>query len=119
MQWDLAAASFAHTSESGRRNIQSGVTEYLKFELDRGGHQKGKHAAYDALPDEARLLSVGSCLENEGIGFLDRRPHHRKWLEEKGISPDECRLSYTEWRAENDAAKERRAAGSDPVGGDD
>ena len=119
MQWELAAASFAHTSDGGRRDIQSNVDNYLKFEIGGDGNSRKKHLSYDRMPDEARLLSVGSCLANEGLDFLDRRPHHREWLEDKGISPDECRLRYTQWRAEKDAANERRAAGGDPVGGDD
>ena len=76
-------------------------------------------SAYDDMPDEGRVLSIGSCLANEGIGYLDRRPHHRAWLNEKGISPEDARLRYTDWRAVKDAAKERRAGGGDPVGGED
>jgi hypothetical protein len=119
MQWDLAAASFAHTSADGRREIQSTVTDHLEFDLDRDESRRKKHQIYEQMPDEARLLSIGSSLENEGDGFLDRRPHHREWLKEKGISPEDARLRYTDWRAEKDAAKERRAGGGDPVGGDE
>jgi hypothetical protein len=119
MQWDLAAASFAHTSDDGRRDIQSTVTSYLEFDPDRDAPSRKKHKQYEQMPDEARLLSIGSSLANEGMTFLDRRPHHREWLKEKGMSPDGARLRYTEWRAEKDAAKAKRAGGGDPVGGDD
>lgn len=119
MQWDLAANSFAHTSEGGRRDIQTNVDNYLKFEMFRDSKHQEKHRAYDQMPDEQRVLAVGSSLENEGMGFLDKRPHHREWLKEKGISPDECRLRYTQWRDRVDAAKAKREGDGEPVGGDD
>jgi len=116
MQWDLAANSFAHTSEGGRRDIQTNVDNYLKFEMFGDSKHQEKHRAYDQMPDEQRVLAVGSSLENEGMGFLDKRPHHREWLKEKGISPDECRLRYTEWRDRVDASKS--SGRSEPIGGD-
>lgn len=122
VRWAIAASSYAHMEKAGRKSVDNSLTEYASVEVRPGKgttDTRAKRAAYDSMPDEARLLSIGSCLANEGPGFLDRRPHHREWLEDKGVSPDECRLRYTEWRAEKDAAMERRAAGSDPVGGDD
>ena len=119
MQWDLAAASFPHTSNNARKDIQKNVDHFMSFEMVRGDKIPSKHKQYEQMPDEARLLSIGSSLANEGMTFLDRRPHHREWLDGKGISPDDARLRYTEWRAEKDAAKAKRAGGGDPVGGDD
>jgi hypothetical protein len=115
MQWELAAASFAHTSDGSRRDIQANVDSYLKFEIGRDGNNEGKHRLYDQMPDEQRVLAVGSSLKHEGMGFLDKRPHHREWLKEKGISPDECRLRYTQWRERVDASKESDR--SEPIGG--
>jgi len=122
VRWAIAAASYAHMEKAGRKSVDRSLTEYASVEVRPGKgttDTRTKHAAYDSMPDEARLLSIGSCLANEGPGFLDRRPHHREWLTEKGISPEDARLRYTEWRAAKDAANERRAAGGDPVGGDD
>jgi len=116
MQWDLAAASFAHTSDSGRREIQAGITQYLSFTMDQGDGTQDKHRIYDEMPGDQRVLAIGSSLENEGMEFLDRRPHHRAWLEDKGISPGDARLRYTQWRAGVKAAKDKRASGD---GGDD
>jgi hypothetical protein len=119
MQWDLAAASFPHTSKKARKDIQNNVDQFISFELDRGDKIPNKHKQYDQMPDEQRVLAVGSSLENEGMGFLDKRTHHREWLKEKGISPDECRLRYTQWRDRVDAAKAKREGDGEPVGGDD
>jgi hypothetical protein len=121
VRWAIAAASYADMDKSGRKSVDNALTEYAAIDVRPGSSSRevqAKHAAYDAMPDEARLLSIGSSLANEGMGFLDRRQHHREWLEQKGVSPDEARTRYTDWRAESDAAKERRAGG-EPVGGDD
>jgi len=123
LRWDTATSSYSQMERKGRSSVDDAIKELSTSGEDLHPDNKSgsstKHAAYDSMPDEARLLSIGSCLANEGLDFLDRRPHHRAWLEDKGISPDECRLRYTQWRAEKDADKERRAAGGDPVGGDD
>jgi len=118
----IAAGSYAQTDNKGRKSIDTTLREMAAIQVRPGSSSRetqAKHAAYDAMPDEARLLSIGSSLANEGMGFLDRRQHHREWLDEKGVSPEDARLRYTDWRAEKDAAQERRAGGGDPVGGDD
>lgn len=122
VRWAIAAASYPHMEKGGRKSVDKSLEDYAAVEVRPGRgttDTTDKHAAYDAMPDEARLLSIGSSLANEGMAFLDRRPHHREWLDGKGISPDDARLRYTEWRAEKDAAKAKRAGGGDPVGGDD
>jgi hypothetical protein len=122
LRWAITAASYAHMEKAGRNSVDASLKEYESVEVRPGKgttNTQVKHAAYDAMPDEARVLSIGSCLANEGLVFLDRRQHHREWLAEKGISPEDARLRYTAWRAEKDAAKEKRAGGGDPVGGDD
>ena len=123
LRWAITAASYAHMEKSGRNSVEASLKEYESVEVRPGrssGVSEKKHAAYDAMPDEARLLSIGSSLSAEGLQFLDRRLHHREWLAEKGISPEDARLRYTEWRAERDAEVEKRRAGDgDPVGGDD
>jgi len=115
LRWDSATSSYSQMESKGRSSVDRAIAELASAGEDLHPDNKSgspdKHSAYDAMPDEARLLSIGSCLANEGLGFLDRRPHHREWLAEKGISPDECRLRYTEWRAEKDAAKDRAGRG--------
>jgi len=122
LRWAITAASYAHMEKSGRNSVDASLKDYESVEVRPGRGTTGtraKHAAYDAMPDEARLLSIGSSLANEGMGFLDRRQHHREWLDEKGVSPEEARLRYTDWRAESDAAKAQRSGGGDPAGGED
>jgi len=106
--------------KGGRKSVDTSLKEYASVEVRPGKTTaQSLSAAYDDMPDEGRLLSIGSCLENEGMGYLDRRRYHREWLAEKGVSPEDARLRYTEWRAAKDAAKARRSGGGDPVGGDD
>jgi hypothetical protein len=121
IQWLIAASTYAKTDNKGRKSIDTTLREMAAIQVRPGQDSAlSLRSAYDEMPDEARVLSVGSCLTNEGMGYLDRRPYHREWLAEKGISPEDARLRYTEWRAEKDAAKEKRRSGdSDPVGGDD
>jgi hypothetical protein len=120
IQWMIAAGSYAQTDNKGRKSIDTTLREMAAIQVRPGEDSAlSLRSAYDDMPDEARMLSVGSCLANEGLGYLDRRPHHREWLAEKGVSPEDARLRYTDWRGEKDAAKERRAGGGDPVGGDD
>jgi len=113
VRWAIAASAYAHMEKAGRKSVDRSLADYAAVEVrpGKGAGTRSKHSAYDAMPDEARLLSIGSCLANEGLGFLDRRPHHRAWLAEKGISPEDARLQYTEWRAEKDAAKDRAGRG--------
>ena len=118
MQWQLAASSFPHTSDASRKDIQGTVNEHLKYEWDADSGTKEKHEAYQRMTDGERVLAVGSSLEHEGFGFLDRRPHHKEWLAEKGMSPEDCRLRYTEWKADKDAQKERRRSGDGETVGD-
>ena len=116
----IASATYSQTDNKGRKSIDNTLQEMAETQVRPGKgpiDTRAKHSAYESMPDEARLLSIGSCLANEGPGFLDRRPHHREWLADKGISPEDARLRYTEWRAEKDAAKERRRSGDgEPVG---
>ena len=118
MQWDLAAASFPHTSKSARKDIQKNVDHYTSFELDRGDEIPVKHQQYDEMPDEQRILTIGSALSSEGEAFLNRRRHHRKWLSEKGVSPDEALLRYTQWREQGDTLRASNQV-AQPLGGDD
>jgi len=116
----IAVTTYPHTDNKGRKSIDGTLQEMAAMKVRPGEDSAlSLRSAYDEMPDEARVLSIGSSLANEGAGYLDRRPHHREWLGGKGISPDDARLRYTEWRAEKDAAKAQRAGGGDPVGGDD
>jgi hypothetical protein len=120
IRWIIAAASYPHMEKSGRKSVDNSLDQYASVEVRPGkSSSQSLSGAYGDMPDEGRLLSIGSCLANEGMGYLDRRPYHREWLEQKGISPEDARLRYTEWRAEKDAAKAKRTGGGDPVGGDD
>jgi len=120
IQWMITAASYSQTDDKGRKSIDATLREMAAVQVRPGEDSVlGLRTAYDDMPDEGRLLSIGSCLANEGVGYLDRRPYHREWLAEKGISPEDARLRYTEWRAERDAAKAKRSGGGEPVGGDD
>jgi hypothetical protein len=118
VRWAISASSYPHMDKGGRRSVDSSLTEYAAVNIRPGGSSgatEAKHSAFDAMPDEGRVLSIGSCLASEGMGFLDRRQYHREWLAEKGISPEDVLLRYTDWRAKSDAARERRSGD----GGDD
>ena len=120
IQWMIASATYSQTDNKGRKSIDNTLQEMAETQVRPGADDNlGLRSAYDEMPDEGRLLSIGSCLENEGTAYLDHRPYHREWLAEKGISPEDARLRYTEWRAEKDAARERRRSGDgEPVGDD-
>ena len=106
--------------KGGRKSVDQALDEYAKTEV-RPGHEHAHSlsAAYENHTDDERLLAIGGCLVREGDTYLDRRPYHREWLAEKGLSPEAARIRYTEWRAEVDARREKRRSGDgEPVGDD-
>ena len=106
--------------KGGRKSVDQALDEYAKTEVRPGHEDKlSLSNAYDSHTDDERILAIGSCLAREGTVYLGRRPYHREWLAEKGISPEDARLRYTEWRAEKDAARERRRSGDGETVGDD
>ena len=116
IHWMLAASSYPETDNKGRKSIDTALREMAAVQMRPGEDSAlSLRSAYDKMPDEARVLSIGSCLTNEGMDYLDRRPYHREWLAEKGISPEDAGLRYTEWKAEKRAAREKRRPGD---GGD-
>ena len=115
----IAAGTYAHTDNKGRKNIDNSLREMGAVQVRPGKDDPlSLRGAYDTMPDEGRLLSIGCCLVAEGDGYLDRRPYHREWLAEKGISQEEAASRYTDWKADKDAQKERRRSGDGEMAGD-
>lgn len=112
IQWASASSSYPDMDRKGRKAIDKAIAELADSGEQLHPDNKSEDR-YTGMPDDQRILSIGSSLENDGMDFLDRRPHHARWLRGKSISPEQARLRYTEWRDAFD--KKRAAAKSEPI----
>ena len=69
IQWMIAAGSYSQTDDKGRKAIDNTLQELAATQVRPGTDDpRNLRTVYDEMPDEGRVLSIGCCLESEGVG---------------------------------------------------
>lgn len=80
--------------EKDRQRVWSAAEKLAEYSFDL------RPSPYDQMPDNERILMIGSALEVAGDEWLDNHPRQASWLKMRGVTPDVCRKRYREWIAE-------------------